>query len=768
MPLVPGTRLGPYEIIAPIGAGGMGEVYEALDTRLDRVVAVKVSREKFTDRFGREARAAAALNHPNICTLFDVGQNYLVMEYVEGAPLSGPLPIDRVLQCASQIADALVAAHAKGIVHRDLKPGNIFVTADGRVKILDFGLATMAAKSRATDATETQPLTDPGTAVGTIAYMSPEQARGQSVDARSDLWSLGVVLYELAIGARPFEGSTSALIFEAVLSKAPAPLSARNPKIPVEVDRIIGKLLEKDRALRYHSAGDLLVDLKRIERGSTSGHSAPPTFKSPRKWMKYALGSALALLLLATISYLVLQRPAIDSLAVLPFVNVGGNADAEYLSDGVTESLIGSLSGSPGLKVMSQSAVFRYKGRDIDARQVGRDLNVRAVLTGRIAQRGENLAVSTELIDARDNSELWGEHYDRKMADILTVQQEIVMRISEKLRLRLSSEDKKRLLYAGTANPDAYQMYLKGVYFAAQFSKPSLDKGLEYLNKAIEIDPNYALAYHGLSYLWAFAADVFVPEEDAMPKAKQAARKALELDPSLPDAHTDLGAVEFWYDYDWDAAGKELRRALELGPDNPYAHEFYGWYLSALGRFDEGITEGRKAVELDPLSFEHEYLQGQNLYFARRYDEAADQLRKSVELEPKLWFSHFVLGLALQQQGNAIDAIAELRNATQAEPVADFPKAALAASYVSAGNRIEAEKVVHELAEKSRSGWVPAYALAEVYTGLGDKPRALDALEKAYEERAWYMTSLKVAPQLDSLRAEPRFRVLLRRMNFPQ
>jgi serine/threonine protein kinase len=462
VPLTPGTRLGPYEILGLLGAGGMGEVYRARDTRLDRTVAVKVSKQQFTERFEREARTVAALNHPNICTLHDVGPDYLVMEYVEGAPPKAPASVDRVMQYALQIADGVAAAHAKGIVHRDLKPGNIFVTADGRIKILDFGLALAQAAPSASDSTVTRPITDPGTAVGTVAYMSPEQARGETVDARSDLWAIGVILYELLTGSRPFEGSTQAVIFEAILSRPSIPPSARNPRIPPEWERIITRLLEKDRTLRYQSAQDLLADLKRLSRDASSGR-ASPVAPHRRRW-PIAILAAVALGLLASASaYFLLHRTtAIQSLAVLPFLNASRNPEADYLSEGIAGSLIDTLAGLNGLKVRSSNAVRKYQGRAIDARQAGRELDVQAVLTGRIVQRDDRLSVRVELIDTRDDSALWSRNFERQSSDALGVEREIAAGIAEELRPHLSGQERQRIAKHETSNPEAYRLYLQG------------------------------------------------------------------------------------------------------------------------------------------------------------------------------------------------------------------------------------------------------------------------------------------------------------------
>jgi eukaryotic-like serine/threonine-protein kinase len=766
MPFSAGHKLGPYEILAPLGAGGMGEVYKARDTRLDRIVAVKVSKEQFSERFEREARTVAALNHPNICHLYDVGPDYLVMEYVEGEPLKAAASVDRVMQYALQMADGVAAAHSKGIVHRDLKPGNIFVTPDGRVKILDFGLATLQAAAAPTDSTLTLGLTDPGTAVGTIGYMSPGQARGETVDARSDLWAMGVIFYELLTGVRPFEGTTQAVIFEGILSKTPVPPSARNPKIPAEWERIVARLLEKDRATRYQSAQDLLADLKRVNRDSSSIGTVPPPPVYRLPWRKYVLFSGAVLIVLAAVAYFLTRRTsAIDSLAILPFANASQSADADYLSDGITDSLIGNLSSVRGLKVKSRNAVRKYKGGDIDAGQAGRALDVGAVLTGRIVQHGDSLSIRADLIDTRDNSEIWGENFERKASEILSVQQDITARISGKLRL--SGDDKRQLARRETANPEAYQLYLKGRYFTSTFTKDGVDKGLDYFHQAIAADPNYAQAYQGLADYYGVIDDVFVPSRDSEPKQKAAALKALELDDHLAEAHVALGAVLFWYDYDWPGAEKEFRRAIELNENLAVAHTAYGWYLTCLGHPEQGIGESRKAQALDPLAPEPVHILSQNLYFARRYPEAAEQARKALDLDPKYFLAHLQLALIYIAQGKSREAITAARSAREDEPLADWPSAVVGMAYAADGQRAEAEKLLAEMNQKASRGWVPSYTFAEIYAGLRNKPQTLDALEKSYEQRAWFLTCLNTAPEFDFIRSEPRFQALLRRMNFP-
>jgi TolB-like protein/Tfp pilus assembly protein PilF len=483
---------------------------------------------------------------------------------------------------------------------------------------------------------------------------------------------------------------------------------------------------------------------------------------------KYALAAAAGLILLAAISYFLLRRTAaIDSLAILPFANASQSADADYLSDGITDSLVGNLSSLRGLKVKSKNAVRKYKGGDIDARQAGRELDVGAVLTGRIVQRGDALSIRADLIDTRDNSEIWGENFEGKTSEILEIQQDITARISEKLRLRLSGEDKRQLARRETANPEAYQLYLKGRYFTSKFTKDGVDKGLDYFRQAIAADPNYALAYQGLANYYSAIDDVFVPSRDAEPKAKAAALKALELDDHLAESHEALAAVLFWYEYDWPGAEKELRRAIELNENLTGAHAVYGWYLTCLGQLEKGIGEGRTATALDPLAAEPLQILSQDLYLSRRYPEAVEQSRKALDLDPKYFLAHLTLALSYVAQGKSRDAITAARSAREDEPLADWPTAVLGMAYAADGQRAEAEKLLSEMNRKASRGWVPSYAFAEIYGGLRDKSQTLDALEKSYEERAWFLTYLNTAPEFDFIRSEPRFQALLRRMNFP-
>jgi TolB-like protein/tetratricopeptide (TPR) repeat protein len=787
MPLAVGTRLGPYEIIAPIGAGGMGEVYKACDTRLDRTVAIKILPTADPDlrqRFVREAKTIAALSHPHICVLHDVGEQHLgdrtvdfiVMEYLEGESLAdrlkaGPLATDAVLDLARQVADALEAAHAADIVHRDLKPHNIVITKRGQAKVLDFGLAKMAAERQTAD--DEQPtrlaeraLTNPGTTMGTIAYMSPEQARGDDTDARSDIFSFGAVLYEMATGRPAFAGRTAAVITDELLNRQPAAATSINPECPPALQHIIDRALEKSPDRRYQRVADLRADLERLTRMPDRGVSVASASRMRYGWPAAAIVMGLALV--AGWRWIPRRTTSgpIDSIAVLPFVNAGGASDTEYLADGLAETLTNSLTRVRGLRVVPRTLAARYRNSNVDPHQAGTALNARAVVTGRVMQRGDRLLVQAELVDVDGVAQLWGDQYDRPLDDVLSIEAAISRAIADNLRLRLTGDDQRGLTAGAPKDAVAYQQFLKGRYETDKRTRAGFAAATDFFNQAIARDPSYARAYAGLAYVYLWQAYWgYLPSADAYPKATAAANRAVALEDGSADAHAALGWLNLYYHWDWAGAAREYDRALAIDPSAAYIHQWNGESLSTRGRHDDAIAELKEAIALDPLSTELMTSLGFVLINATRFDEAIAEHQAAVSKGAESTLAQLDLTRAYRLAGKIDLAIAEGRKMLDnGDPLAE---PFMAMNYARAGRRAEALTILRKMEDNARSRHQGNFLVAAVHAALGETDPAFRWLDEAFKQHDTFLPWLKVDPELAALHDDPRFAEMIRRIGIP-
>jgi serine/threonine-protein kinase len=840
--LVAGQTLSHYRILDLVGEGGMGEVYLAEDTRLGRRVALKLltgylhKDERRLRRFEREARAAAALSHPNVCVIHEVdetedGYHFITMEYVEGTTLRqriGPerMSLEEALDTAMQVASALVAAHAAGIVHRDIKPENIMLRPDGCIKVLDFGVAKLTERESAfldAKATTKVPVkTEPGMIIGTVGYMSPEQVRGSlEVDARTDIWSLGVLLYEMVTARLPFEGATPSHTMVAITDQEPPPLSRYVQDVPEALEQIVKCALAKDTEARYQTAREMLVELKtlqqRIDAGTELDHYMGPEsagsggatrsldgrrqtadgvvlssagrlgeaetthavssaeylvtqIKRYQRGVALAVGAVVITVVGLAYSYFATGGASGTSLAILPFVNASADPNMEYLSDGITESLINSLSQLPQLRVTPRTTVFRYKG-EADPLEIGRNLKVNAVLTGKVLQHGDMLVIQVDLVDTADESQIWREQFPRKLSDIIAVQKTVSREISEKLRLRISGEDEQQVVKGYPENADAYHLYLKGRYVWNQRTETGLKQGIKYFQQAIEHDSHYALAYSGLadSYTTLGYLSSLAPR-DSFPQAKEKATRALELDETLAEAHTSLAYAKLYYDRDWDGAEREFKQAIARDPNYATAHHWYSVYLTAMERHPEALAEIERAHELDPLSLIINTDMGFESYYSGRYDQAIKQLQSVLEMNENFPLAHFWLGRTYQQQARYEEAVAEYQKAEAGLPNWVPAKAALGNAYGRWGKEAEARRILDELHElgKVKGRYITPYARGLVYAALGEKDQAFAALNEAYDERSHWLVWLKLDLRWGDMRTDPRFAELVRRIGLPK
>ncbi|MFQ5866060.1 MAG: protein kinase [bacterium] len=775
-----GTTISHYRIIEKLGAGGMGVVYKAEDTKLKRTVALKFLPQELTrnpeakERFIQEAQAASALQHKNICTIHEIdetddGQIFISMDYYEGETLKkkiecGPLKIDESVDIVIEIAQGLSSAHEADMIHRDIKPANVIITERGEVKIVDFGLAKLAGQKK---------LTQVGTTMGTVAYMSPEQAGGEEIDHRSDIWSLGVVLYEMITGSLPFKGDYEQAVTYSILNEEPEPITGLRTGVPLELERIVNKTLAKNASERYQHMADFLVDLKSVTKEFEVGPMKRPSTTATPALRKrtYLFGGVASLIILILCALYVFFPPRpgkVDrkSIAVLPFQNMNKDEESEYFSDGITEDIITQLSKIGDLRVISRTSSMRYKKSDKTLREIGEKLHVATILEGSVRREGDEVRITAQLINTQTDEHIWAETYDREMTHIFAIQSDVAQQIASVLKATLSPAEKERIERKPTENLEAYNLYLKGRYFWNKRTEMDLKKAIEYFEEAIELDSNYGLGYAGLADSYSLLPTYSAyPKKEAYPKAKEAALKALEIDNTLAEAHTSLGSIKMGYDWDWEGAERQFKRAIELNPSYATAHHWYALYLMRMARFDDAIKEIKKAHELDPLSLVINRAMGNVFLRARRYDQAIDALKRTNEMDPNFSLVPFFLGRVFFQKSMYEEALAEFRKEKELSmgwwPVIEVY---IGLTYVRMGKRGEAQEVLHNLIERLEQTHYFPEVLAALYFTLGKKDQGFEWLEKAYEEGDIGPWRLKIEPIYDGVRSDPRFKALLKKV----
>jgi eukaryotic-like serine/threonine-protein kinase len=788
-----GQIISHYRIVEKLGAGGMGEVYRARDEHLKRDVALKIlppdsqGSAEAEKELLREARSASALNDPHICIIHEVGEagghHFIVMELVEGKPLNSLIPPgglrpELVVRYGAQIAAALAHGHDRGIIHRDIKTANVVITPSGQVKVLDFGLARLCGTSELADATSsTQSATNASAVVGTLPYIAPEILRGEEAGARSDIWSLGVTLFEMSTGNRPFRGQTGFELTSGILRE---PLPPLPPQLPPGLRTVIERCLEKEPGHRYQRASEVRAALEAVHtQPGTSSPAVPVSVALPSSakrslWIPgvIALTALAAALFAANVGGLrdrVFHRasaPTIHSLAVLPLENLSGDPQQQYFADGMTEELTTELSQVSSLRVVSRTSAMRYKGTQKSVPEIARELNVDAVVEGSVEREGDRVRITAQLVQGPTDTHLWAKGYERDLRDSLRLQDEVAQAIVEEIQLKLTPQEQARFARNDVIDPEAHEDFLRGLFYLNRHTGPDERKAIEQFEAAIKKAPAYAAAYASLADSYrALTFNSNAAPADVLPQSETAARRALEIDDQLAEAHASLASNLADYDWDWAGGEREFQTALRLNPNASLVHAYYAHFLRQEGKIEESIREGRRAVELDPVFAQGSFLLAQSLYEARRYDEAVSQLRKALDLEPRFWPAHLYLGKTLAEQGQFQEAVEELKEA------GDFtaePYATIGYVYGRMGRAGDARKVIADLRELSKKGYVAPTNFAKIYIGLGDKDQAFAWLEKGYQQRDFWLTFLKGEPTFDSLRSDPRFQDLVRRIGFPQ